>query len=98
MSEQPKFHTRHEVASKLGRRVSRGEWERMNRAYEVYHAKDFEGKRSFRLFGKDIRPCVTHVLMPETTKANRKVSLGDRFNEDSKRARYNLDKPVGVIR
>ena len=93
-----KMHNRQEMINKLGRRVSRGEWERMNRAYEVYHAKDFEGKRSFRLFGKDVRPCVTHVLMPETTKANRKVSLGDRFNADSKRARYNLDKPVGVIR
>jgi len=36
------------------------------------------------------------VLMPETTKANRKVSLSDRYNVDSKRARYINTKPLGL--
>ncbi len=73
------YHTRHQYAAKLGRRVSRGEWERLNRAYDVHHANG-----RYRLVGRDAdgRPnytaVLTVVLKPETTKANRKVSLGDR--------------------
>jgi len=96
-----KMHTRSEYANKLGRRVSKGEWERHNRAYEVHlqgsvihegYFVDDAGKKLPKL-----RQAATHVLMRETTKCNRKVSMGNRYGTHGTRARY-LDKPAGHVR
>jgi hypothetical protein len=75
-----------------GRRISKGAWERMNRAYNVHHVK------SSLLPDGTVVPRFTWVLMPETTKANRKVSLRDRFSSNSKRARFTDKNKVGEHR
>lgn len=96
-----KWHNRHEYMQKTGKRISRGAWERLNRAYDVHHVAT---RRYFQ--GHDVdgnekwltKKCYTYVLTPETTKANRKVSLRDRFNKLSKRSRYNNSTPVWQVR
>lgn len=96
-----KMHTRSEYANKLGRRVSKGEWERRNRAYEVHlqdswiHEGYVIGEGGEKL--KKVRRAETLVLMRETTKCNRKVSMGNRYGKHGTRARY-LDEPAGHVR
>ena len=87
-----KYHTRHEYIALTGKRISKGGWERLNTAYDVHHSNN----RYMRV-GDGVIPCVTYVLMPETTKANRKVSLRDKYNKNSKRERYK-GKPIGETR
>ena len=85
-----KYHTRHEYIEKTGKRISKGAWERLNRAYDVHLSKvtHFNGQERLH---------VTFVLKPETTKANRKVRLMDRFGERSKRERYK-GEPIGSVK
>ena len=57
-----KMKTRREHAKELGRRVSRGEWERYSRLYEVHHAKNFDGQPKFRLAGYEVNEDGTRKL------------------------------------
>ena len=94
-----KMHTKRQYERTLGHRVSRGHWERHNRAYEVHVVKDKAqivgyDKKGEALLG----PCLTLTLMRETTKCNRKVSMRDRYMPgESKRTRY-LKEPAGHSR
>lgn len=110
-----KMHTRHEWMRKTGKRISRGGWERLNRAYEVHHGRggtpklrivgyETDEETGARVLDKDgldkplFLPCLTHVLMRETVKCNRKVSMRDRYvKKDSRRTRY-LCEPQGITR
>lgn len=110
MSKHPamKFHTRHEWMHAHGRRISKGAWERMNRAYAVHTAKDDRGTPKMRVCGHRMNaqgemeplltPCLTLVLLPETPRHHRKVTRRDRWNENSKRSRYREGEHVGVIK
>jgi hypothetical protein len=97
------YHNRHDYMKKTGKRISKGAWERLNTAYDVHKALDREGREKFRIVGRDDegKPMVTlsttNVLKPETTKANRKVSLRDKYGVRTKRARY-AGKPIGETR
>ena len=88
-----KWHTRHQYIKETGKSISRGGWERLNRAYDVHLSKQYVDRKSGQLVSR-----FTHVLMPETTKANRKVSLRDRFTPRSKRSRFNERTKVGETR
>lgn len=104
MSEQ-KWHTKAEYVRQTGKRISRGAWERLNRAYEVHivpgklkivgYEKDEDGNNI--LSKPKLGPQTTNVLMRETTKCNRKVSMRNRFGSDGTRCRY-LGKPAGITR
>jgi hypothetical protein len=94
--------TREEMARQLGRRVSRGEFERSTRVYDVHQCKDYLGRPGYRnvryrdLDGtiKDgVMLKLTHVLNPDCRKASRKVSMSDRTAPRGPRARY-LVEPI----
>jgi len=94
-----KMHTKSEYEKTLGHRVSKGAWERLNRAYEVHlHPGKFK-KVGFDEAGKPVfHQQATLTLLRETPKCNRKVSMRDRFMPiESKRSKY-LDKPAGVVK
>ncbi len=87
-------HDRHSYMRKTGKRISRGAWERLNRAYAVFLSK----KKTIKTKdGVKIIASFTHVLMPDTTKANRKLSMSDRYSPKSKRERFK-GEPVGYTR
>ncbi len=87
-----KFHNRHQKMRELGRHISKGEWERMNTVYNVFHVKTVR-----RLIGHDaagnpkylIEKKYTRALHPECAKAHRKCGMQERFApEGTKRSRY----------
>ena len=100
------FETRHQYIARTGKRISRGAWERMNRAYAVY--PQFNDKRQpiVQVVGYDkagkplVKQCVTLVLLPQTAKHNRKIF----FNRDSahepnnERSRYADGKQSAIAR
>ena len=100
-----KMRSRHDYIRETGKRISRGAWERLNRAYEVHiipgklkivdYEKDEDGNNI--LSKPMLAPQTTNVLMRETTKCNRKVSMRNRYMEDGTRRRY-LGKPAGATR
>ncbi len=93
-----KFHTRHDYISKTGKRISKGAWERMNRAYAVYPQNKLQ-IIGYQDDGKPIvRKAQTLVLLPETAKHNRKVPMRDRFTPRNKRARYPQGEEAGVVK
>lgn len=100
-----KFHTRHEAMELLGRRISKGEWERMNRAYAVYpqHKLQIVGYEKTPAGSNDttkplVRQCLTLVILPETPRHHRKVSRRDRWGVNTKRDRYREGKEVGIVK
>lgn len=72
------MHSRHDYIRETGKRISRGAWERMNKAYLAWPQK------SGRVIGYDeagkpvIRRNVTITLHPMTPRWNRKVLLDPR--------------------
>lgn len=106
-----KMHTRHQWMRENGKRISRGGWERLNRAYEVHihpgkaRIVGFEMNEdgTYRVNEKGQRipklgPCFTLTLLRESVKCNRKVSMVDRYDKDrSKRQKY-LGEPAGITR
>lgn len=97
MSE-PKYHSRHDYVRRTGKRISRGAWERLNRAYEVHIVP---GK--LRFVGRDedgklvVGPVFTLVNHRETPKVFRKVSMSNRFMKGGTRTRY-LGEGAGIIK
>jgi len=86
-----KFHNRHDYMAETGKRISRGAWERLNRAYDVHISKTvFRGGQLVHRF--------TYVLMRETTKWNRKLSMNERFGAHSTRSRFIPSNKVGESR
>ncbi len=98
--QQIKYHTRHEMMARTGKRISRGAWERLNRAYNVYHVKTQRVLVGFNEKGDhvyEIRKSFTCVIHPETTKAHRKLGIRERYRPElTKRARYDPQKAVGI--
>lgn len=92
-----KYHTRHEYIAQTGKRISRGAWERLNRAYNVHLMKQKW------VWGPEGKPhvvgCFTHTIMNETPKAFRKLGMRERFRpEGTKRARFTKQNTVGHTR
>ena len=97
MSE-PRYHSRHEYISKTGKRISKGAWERMNKAYAVYP------QQKIQIVGYDaagkplVRQCQTLVILPETPRHHRKVTRSDRWGANSKRARFAEGNEAGIVK
>lgn len=98
-----KFKSRYAYMSETGKRISRGAWERMNRHYAVYPQKKLQivgyeknPDGSNNLSKPLVRQCQTLVLLPDTPKHSRKVTLGDRYMPNRKRARFPEGKEAGI--
>lgn len=96
-------HSRHEVAQQEGRRISKGEWERRNKAYNVYLVK-VQRFRTGKLDenGQEIlavKKSYTYVRHPDTPMAFRKQTMRERFAPSgTKRSRFLPDRAVGMTR
>lgn len=92
----PTFHSRHDYIRKTGKRISRGAWERMNKAYAVYPQNKLQVV-AYDDAGKPmVRRCQTLVLLPETPKHHRKVTRMDRWGLLTKRARFPEGEEAGI--
>lgn len=94
-----KYHTRHQYIKETGKRISKGAWERLNRAYAVHNTTGVmtgEYDADGNLVG--IRPQYTLVVHQETPKHNRKISLRDRWGVNTKRSRYREGAEVGIMK
>lgn len=95
-----KVTNRYEFMEKIGRRVSKGEWERRCRSYAVHqHNKlqvvDYERNEDGTIkMGADGKPtprvqrAYTIVIAPDTPKHERKVPMSERFMPGGKRERF----------
>lgn len=92
------WKNRHDYAAYLGRRVSRGEWERTAHAFCAHPALDSLRRPKLVVVGYSMNdkgervPIVGHrytlALLPDTPRHSRKVPMSERFMPKGKRDRY----------